>query len=210
MFFIISFYRNFLEYLFAFFHPSFPPSLPLPLTLKRIHISPFLVFSLLILCYVLRLVPSFAHMACDGYYTVLIIPLQSSLYSPDALHCFHWLKKRRDLERQKDVLWAGLQVVEQTQLWYHNRMQLNLQRQVSFSTGDLDGERVNGSLGSLMSDSCVWNNLAPEESSGSDWDLRWNNATLVKEVNRQNQQISMLELEKAQLLQQLVSYSTPD
>ncbi|KAK2892572.1 hypothetical protein Q8A67_012560 [Cirrhinus molitorella] len=131
-------------------------------------------------------------MACDGYYTVLIIPLQSSLYSRDALHCFHWLKKRRDLERQKDVLWAGLQVVEQTQLWYQNRLQLNLQRQVSFSTGDLDGEgrwscatrscmqRVHGSLGSLMSDSCVWNNLAPEESGGSDWDLRWSNATLVK------------------------------
>ncbi|XP_016340449.1 suppressor APC domain-containing protein 1-like [Sinocyclocheilus anshuiensis] len=161
-------------------------------------------------------------MACDGYYTVLIIPLQNSLYSPDALHCFHWLKRRRDLERQKDVLWAGLQVVEQTQLWYQNRLKLNLQRQVSFSTGDLDGEgrwscamrscmqRVNGSLGNLISDSCVWNNLAPEESGGSDWDLRWSNATLVKEVNQQNQQISMLELEKAQLLQQLVFYSTPD
>ncbi|XP_043091962.1 suppressor APC domain-containing protein 1 isoform X2 [Puntigrus tetrazona] len=78
-------------------------------------------------------------MACD--YTVLIIPLQNSLYSPDALHCFHSLKKRRDLERQKDILWAGLQVVEQTQLWYQNRLKLNLQRQVCFSTGDLDGEK---------------------------------------------------------------------
>ncbi|XP_043091961.1 suppressor APC domain-containing protein 1 isoform X1 [Puntigrus tetrazona] len=157
-------------------------------------------------------------MACD--YTVLIIPLQNSLYSPDALHCFHSLKKRRDLERQKDILWAGLQVVEQTQLWYQNRLKLNLQRQVCFSTGDLDGEgrwscamrscmqRANGSLGSMMSDSCVWNNLAPEESGGSDWDLRWSNATLVKEVNQQNQQISVLELEKAQLLQQLVLKNT--
>ncbi|XP_016355878.1 suppressor APC domain-containing protein 1-like [Sinocyclocheilus anshuiensis] len=160
-------------------------------------------------------------MACDGYYTVIIIPLQNSLYSPDALHRFHWLKRRRDLERQKDILWAGLQVVEQTKLWYQNRLKLNLQRQVSFSTGDLDEEgrwsctvrscmqRVNGSLGSLMSDSCVWNNLTPEESGGSDWDLRWSNATLAKEVNRKNQQISILELEKAQLLQQLLSYSTP-
>ncbi|CAM4567486.1 hypothetical protein PO909_029277 [Leuciscus waleckii] len=160
-------------------------------------------------------------MACDDSYTVLIIPLQSSLYSPDALHCFHWLKRLRDLERQKDVLWAGLQVVEQIQLWYQNRLQLNLRRHISFSTGDLEGEgscscalrscmqRVNGSLGSLMSDSCIWNNLAPEETGGSDWDLRRSNATLVKEVNRRNQQISMLELEKAQL-QQLVSYSTSD
>ncbi|XP_059367505.1 suppressor APC domain-containing protein 1 [Carassius carassius] len=161
-------------------------------------------------------------MACDGYYTVLIIPLQNSLYSPDALHCFHLLKRRRDLERQKDILWAGLQVLEQTQLWYQKRLKLNLQRQVSLSTGGLDGEgrwscalrscmqRVNGSLGNLMSDTCVWNNLAPEKSGGSDWDLRWSNATLVKEVIQQNQQISMLELEKAQLLQQLVSYSTPE
>lgn len=53
---------------------------------------------------------------------------------------FFQLKRRRDLERQKDVLWAGLQVVEQTQLWYQNRLQLNLQRHVSFGTGDLDGE----------------------------------------------------------------------
>ncbi|XP_067248534.1 suppressor APC domain-containing protein 1 [Chanodichthys erythropterus] len=161
-------------------------------------------------------------MACDDSYTVLITPLQNSLYSPDALHCFHWLKRRRDLERQKDVLWAGLQVVEQAQLWYQNRQQLNLQRHISFGTGDLDGEgrwscalrscmqRVNGSLGSLMSDSCMWYNLALEESGGSDWDLRWSNATLVKEVNRRNQQISRLELEKAQLLQQLVSYHTSD
>ncbi|XP_039516177.1 suppressor APC domain-containing protein 1-like [Pimephales promelas] len=159
-------------------------------------------------------------MACDDSYTVQIIPLQNSLYSPDALHCFHWLKRRRDLERQKDVLWAGLQVVEQTQLWYQNRLQLNLQRHISF-TGDMEGEghcscalrscmqRVNGSMGSLMSDSCIWNNLAPEETGGSDWDLRWSNATLVKEVNRQNQRISMLELQKARL-QQLLSYSTSD
>ncbi|XP_067284479.1 suppressor APC domain-containing protein 1 [Pseudorasbora parva] len=158
-------------------------------------------------------------MACNDSYSVLILPLQNSLYSSDALHCFHWLKRCKDLERQKDILCAGLQVVEQAQLWYHNRLQLNLQRHVSFSTGDLDGggnwsctlrscmQRVNGSLGSLMSDSCVWNNLAPEESGGSDWDLRLRNATLVKEVNQRNQQISMLELEKTRL-QQLVSYST--
>lgn len=44
------------------------------------------------------------------------------------------------MERQKDVLWAGLQVVEQTQLWYQKRLKLNLQRQVSLSTGGMDGE----------------------------------------------------------------------
>lgn len=47
-------------------------------------------------------------------------------------------------------------------------------------------QRVNGSLGSLMSDSCIWNNLAPEETGGSDWDLRWSNATLVKVMMSNN------------------------
>lgn len=50
-------------------------------------------------------------------------------------------------------------------------------------------QRVNGSLGNLMSDSCVWNNLAPEESGGSDWDLRWSNATLVKVMISNNNSI---------------------
>lgn len=159
-------------------------------------------------------------MACEGSYTILILPLQNSLYSPDALHSFYWLKRRRDLERQKDVLRAGLEIVEQTQLWYQTRLQLNSQRRISFSTESMDGQgrwscalrsclqRANGSLGSLMTDSCIWNN--PEENGGSDWDVRWSNATLVKEVEQRNRQISMLELEKAHLLQQLLSYRPPD
>ncbi len=50
-------------------------------------------------------------------------------------------------------------------------------------------QRVNGSLGNLMSDSCVWNNLAPEESGGSDWDLRWSNAALLKVMIHNNNSI---------------------
>ncbi len=50
-------------------------------------------------------------------------------------------------------------------------------------------QRVNGSLGNLMSDSSVWNNLAPEESGGSDWDLRWSNAALLKVMIRNNNSI---------------------
>lgn len=115
------------------------------------------------------------------------------------------------MEREKDALLAGLQVLEKTQQWYQNRLQLNLQREVNSSTGDPEREdrfscalrscmqRVHGSLGTLMSDTCLWSNPAPGEEEGSDWDLRWTNATLVQKLIQQNLQISMLELEKAQL-----------
>ncbi|XP_073805118.1 uncharacterized protein isoform X1 [Danio rerio] len=96
------------------------------------------------------------------------------------------LKRRRDLEREKDVLWAGLEVVEQTQLWYQTRLQLNSQRHLSTENVDRQGrwscalrsslQRVNGSLGSLMTDSSIWIN--PEENGGSDWDIRWSNAMI--------------------------------
>ncbi|XP_021330987.1 suppressor APC domain-containing protein 1 isoform X2 [Danio rerio] len=125
-------------------------------------------------------------MAREDSYTILILPLQSSLHSPDALHSFYWLKRRRDLEREKDVLWAGLEVVEQTQLWYQTRLQLNSQRHLSTENVDRQGrwscalrsslQRVNGSLGSLMTDSSIWIN--PEENGGSDWDIRWSNAMI--------------------------------
>nr|XP_055046344.1 suppressor APC domain-containing protein 1 isoform X1 [Misgurnus anguillicaudatus]XP_055046345.1 suppressor APC domain-containing protein 1 isoform X1 [Misgurnus anguillicaudatus] len=159
-------------------------------------------------------------MAYDSSYTVVIVPLQNSLFSLDALHCFLWLKRRRDMEREKDALWAGLQVLEKAHQWYQNRLQLNLQREVNSSTGDPEREdrfscalrscmqRVHGSLGTLMSDTCLWSNPAPEEGEGSDWDLRWTNATLVQELIQQNLQISMLELEKAQLQRLLSSSKT--
>lgn len=96
MLFIISFYRNFPEYLFTYI-PSVRPSLRPSLSCSFSQGFVFLCFLpslswLFILCYVLSWVPAFVHMACDGYYTVLIIPLQNSLYSPDALHCFHWVR----------------------------------------------------------------------------------------------------------------------
>nr|XP_055046346.1 suppressor APC domain-containing protein 1 isoform X2 [Misgurnus anguillicaudatus] len=155
-------------------------------------------------------------MAYDSSYTVVIVPLQNSLFSLDALHCFLWLKRRRDMEREKDALWAGLQVLEKAHQWYQNRLQLNLQREVNSSTGEdrfscalrSCMQRVHGSLGTLMSDTCLWSNPAPEEGEGSDWDLRWTNATLVQELIQQNLQISMLELEKAQLQRLLSSSKT--
>ncbi|XP_072530106.1 suppressor APC domain-containing protein 1 [Salminus brasiliensis] len=150
-------------------------------------------------------------MACDGSYTVVIVPLQNSLYSLDALRFFHWLKRLRALEREKDSLWMGLQVLEQTRLWYQHQLETVSDRHTRIGTRDQDEEegwsralrsrvqRVNGSLGSLLNDAGVWSSFAPDERGGSDWDLRWNNATLTQEVSKRNRQISLLELQKESL-----------
>uniref|UniRef100_A0A673IPK1 Si:ch211-266k8.6 n=1 Tax=Sinocyclocheilus rhinocerous TaxID=307959 RepID=A0A673IPK1_9TELE len=45
-------------------------------------------------------------------YTVVIVPLRSSPNSLDALQFFLWVKKMKDLEREKDFLWIGLQALE--------------------------------------------------------------------------------------------------
>ncbi|XP_017549378.1 suppressor APC domain-containing protein 1 [Pygocentrus nattereri] len=153
-------------------------------------------------------------MACDGSYTVVIVPLQNSLYSLDALRFFHWLKQLKALEREKDSLWMGLQVLEQTRLWYQHQLENISERHARPGTRDQEEEegwscalrcrvqRVNGSLGSLLSDTCGWSSLAPDERGGSDWGLRWNNATLTQEVSERNQQISLLELQKESLIEQ--------
>ncbi|XP_056308037.1 suppressor APC domain-containing protein 1-like isoform X1 [Danio aesculapii] len=46
-------------------------------------------------------------------YTVVMAPLRNSPTSLDALRFFLWVKKLKDLEREKDLLWMGLQALEQ-------------------------------------------------------------------------------------------------
>ncbi|KAG7320312.1 hypothetical protein KOW79_016165 [Hemibagrus wyckioides] len=153
-------------------------------------------------------------MACNGSYTVVIVPLQNSLYSSDALRFFHWLKKLRALEREKDSLWIGLQVLERTRFWYQHQLDQISQRNARVGTRELDEEeeswscalrssmqRVNGSLGSLLNNAYVCS-AAPDEMDASDWCLRWTNAVLTQEVSQKNDRISILEFEKEILLQQ--------
>ncbi|KAG5267111.1 hypothetical protein AALO_G00218110 [Alosa alosa] len=53
-------------------------------------------------------------------------------------------------------------------------------------------QRVNGTLGNLMSDASAW-------SSASDWDHRWQHTLLTQMVSRQNLHISSLQLDKDML-----------
>ncbi|KAL0962750.1 hypothetical protein UPYG_G00344870 [Umbra pygmaea] len=164
-----------------------------------------------------------------GSYTVVLIPLRSSLYSLDALHFYLWIKRLKDLEREKDCLWAGLQFLEQANLWYRQRLEVNRARQtntgtrVGTRTEEREGklwageeafsclvksriQKVNGSLGSLINDYNVTRcNTSSEQdgSNSSDSALWWQNKLLVKEVCEKNLQISLLELERDRLLQEL-------
>ncbi|XP_056132657.1 suppressor APC domain-containing protein 1 [Lampris incognitus] len=166
-------------------------------------------------------------MACppsgSGSYTVVIIPLRTSLHSLDALRFYLWIKRLKDLEMEKDSLWCSVDILEQARLWYHRRLEENRARQAGVEaktrarsrseTGEEAWssslrsriQRVNGSLGNIMSE--------PNVTSGSratsmpdtvvDSDLRWQNTVLAREVGEKNQQIARLELEREALLQQL-------
>uniref|UniRef100_A0A4W4H5W8 Uncharacterized protein n=1 Tax=Electrophorus electricus TaxID=8005 RepID=A0A4W4H5W8_ELEEL len=74
-------------------------------------------------------------MAQDGYYTVVIVPLPTSLYSLDALQYFHWLKRLQALERERDSLCMGLRDLEEVRLWYQRRLAHIPQRQSGPAAG---------------------------------------------------------------------------
>ncbi|XP_012987088.1 suppressor APC domain-containing protein 1 isoform X1 [Esox lucius] len=165
-----------------------------------------------------------------GPYTVVIIPLRSSLSSLDALRFYLWIKRLKDLEREKDCLWAGLHVLEQARLWYQHRLKNNKARQADIGTRavnraedweeeTLAGEgasscllrsrihKVNGSLGSLISEPNVTRRPSFTEWTGAELSdsgkLCWQNTVLAQEVCQKNLQISLLELERDRLLQEL-------
>ncbi|CAG12139.1 unnamed protein product [Tetraodon nigroviridis] len=71
-------------------------------------------------------------MACRPHgsssYTVVILPLRTSLHSLDALRFYLRVKHLKDLEKEKDVLFCGLEILEKTQLWYLQRLEGNRSR----------------------------------------------------------------------------------
>ncbi|CDR00705.1 unnamed protein product [Oncorhynchus mykiss] len=119
---------------------------------------------------------------------------------------FSQIKRLKDLEREKDSLWAGLQVLEQARLWYRRILEDNRARQANVCTragarakewgGEVWGgagasscllrsqiQRVNGSLGSLMSMPNVISCPSSPKRNGvevSDSELRWQNTVLVQ------------------------------
>ncbi|KAG7240691.1 hypothetical protein INR49_026580 [Caranx melampygus] len=163
------------------------------------------------------------HPSGSGSYTVVIIPLKTSLYSLDALRFYLWIKRLKDLEREKDALWSGLEIVEKARLWYLQQLEENRVRQDNVETRSGSGgaaeaqscllrsriQRVNGSLGSVMTEPNVLGSINPSLlETVADSDLRWHNSVLTQEVSDKNRQISMLELEKDALLEELNELQT--
>ncbi|XP_041942223.1 suppressor APC domain-containing protein 1 isoform X1 [Alosa sapidissima] len=148
-------------------------------------------------------------MACGAAYTVVILPLQNSRHSLEGLHFYLWLRELKALEQEKDCLWLGLQSLDRTRLWYQQSLLQNHIRTADLSQNmceESDGsscllrcelQRVNGTLGNLMSDASAW-------SSASDWDHRWQHTLLTQMVSRQNLHISSLQLDKDMLESQCV------
>ncbi|XP_073337252.1 suppressor APC domain-containing protein 2-like [Pagrus major] len=160
-------------------------------------------------------------MACrpsgSGSYTVVIIPLRTNLYSLDALRFYLWIKRMKDLEKEKDALWSGLEILEKTRLWYLQKLEENRARQDSIEAQSGARscllrsliQRVNGSLGSVMSEPNVTSTSIPSlPEAVADSDLRWHNTVLTREVSDKNRRISKLELEKDALLEQLDELQT--
>ncbi|XP_053170027.1 suppressor APC domain-containing protein 1 [Scomber japonicus] len=162
-------------------------------------------------------------MACrfpgSNSYTVVIIPLKTSLYNLDALRFYLWIKRLKELEKEKDALYSGLEILERARLWYLQRLEENRARQDNIDTINIFQEsaaeerscllrsciqRVNGSLGAVMAEPNVTStSISSLPDAVADSDLRWHNTVLTQEVSDKNRQISKLELEKDALLEQL-------
>ncbi|XP_026217146.1 suppressor APC domain-containing protein 1 [Anabas testudineus] len=159
--------------------------------------------------------------SCSGSYTVVIIPLRTNLYSLDALRFYLRIKRLKDLEKEKDALWSGLEILEKARMWYVQQLQENRAQQNNMKIKSGFGscqesvvearscllrsriQRVNGSLGCVMSEPNVMSSSNPSlPETVADNDLRWQNTVLAQEVSDKNRQISMLELEKDALLEQ--------
>ncbi|KAM9705034.1 suppressor APC domain-containing protein 1 isoform 2-T2 [Menidia menidia] len=161
-----------------------------------------------------------------GGYTVVIIPLRTGLCSLDALRFYLWIKRLKDLEKEKDALWSGLEVLEKARLWYVQRLEENRARQTSETrsgsgsgTGSRSGicpteagacllrsriQRANGSLGSVMSKTnAMGSGQLSVPEAAEDSALRWHNSVLTRKVGDKNRQISLLELEKGALIEEL-------
>uniref|UniRef100_A0A3P9C1E5 Suppressor APC domain containing 1 n=1 Tax=Maylandia zebra TaxID=106582 RepID=A0A3P9C1E5_9CICH len=133
----------------------------------------------------------------SGSYTVVIIPLKTSLCSVDALRFYLWVRIEVDLEKEKDALWSGLEILEKARLWYLQRLEENrawqdsIESRSGFVSRNEDGarscllgsriQRVNGSLGSVMSEPNAMTGSNPSLLEAvADSDLRWHNSVLTQ------------------------------
>uniref|UniRef100_A0A3B5M7S0 Suppressor APC domain containing 1 n=1 Tax=Xiphophorus couchianus TaxID=32473 RepID=A0A3B5M7S0_9TELE len=127
-------------------------------------------------------------MACrlsaSGSYTVVIIPLRTSLHSQEALRFYLWIKRMKDLEQEKDALWSGLEVLEKGRLWYFQRLGENRALrcvETRYRTGAYHKRAAEVQGHALLRKQTVDDNPCLCDPL-ADSDLRWRN-TVLTQVN---------------------------
>ncbi|ETE66536.1 Protein G7d, partial [Ophiophagus hannah] len=134
-------------------------------------------------------------MAVQGGYTILIIPLGTALSNLHALRFFIWLKQMQQLERERDALLQGLDMVNQVRDW----LQCHL----------LEAQKRQKHMGAQASEVPLKNWGVPFSSPENPFHqqaivvLKEQNHLLTKEVSQKCHRIAQLEEEKASLCKQL-------
>ncbi|CAK6949842.1 suppressor APC domain-containing protein 1 [Scomber scombrus] len=106
------------------------------------------------------------------------------------------IKRLKELEKEKDALYSGLEILERARLWYFQRLEENRAQQDNidpinvFQESAAEGrscllrsciQRVNGSLGSVMAEPNVTStSISSLPDAVADSDLRWHNTVLTR------------------------------
>ncbi|KAJ7317309.1 hypothetical protein JRQ81_003471 [Phrynocephalus forsythii] len=166
-------------------------------------------------------------MAVQRGYTILIVPLSSSLTSLEALQFFLWLKRMQELERERDALLQGLELVDRMRDWFqHHLVEAQRRQKHMGAEGTYFPDNQSHLLMAKIQEVnlCLKNLLTspgksevppgafgfPLYSLGrKDFHhqavtvLKEQNHLLIKEVSEKSDRIAQLEQEKAALCQQL-------
>ncbi|KAL8213065.1 UNVERIFIED_CONTAM: hypothetical protein K2H54_060507 [Gekko kuhli] len=184
---------------------------------------PLLLLALLSSCH------TSAPMAVQRGYTILIVPLGTALGSLEALRVFFWLKRMQELERERDALLQGLEMVNQVRDWFQHHL-LEAQRRQKHMGTDTNyfPESYSNQSCLLLAkiqevNMCLKNLLTspgkpegppsgfgvPLHPPGKEFHqqavnvLKEQNHLLIKEVSEKSDRIAQLEQEKAALCKQL-------
>ncbi|XP_037699612.1 suppressor APC domain-containing protein 1 isoform X1 [Choloepus didactylus] len=151
-------------------------------------------------------------------YTVLLLPLGTSCQDPGARNFFLWLQKMQTLEREQDVLWQGLELLEHSRAWFEShlreaqRQQLHLGALGETFLTDLYSEphglqlaqilKVNICLQNLIQEKfspCPMNKASPCTSQEWKERSRKQGLWLQQELSRQQKGVIQPKGERAQL-----------
>uniref|UniRef100_A0A8D0DKP0 Suppressor APC domain containing 1 n=1 Tax=Salvator merianae TaxID=96440 RepID=A0A8D0DKP0_SALMN len=171
-----------------------------------------------------------ATMAVQRGYTILIVPLSTALSSLEALRFFFWLKRMQELERERDALLQGLEMVDHVRDWFQRhlleaqRRQKHMGAEAAYFPDPYSNQSCLLLAKIQEVNLCLKNLLTPpgkaefpprafgvplypagkkEFHHQAVTVLKEQNHLLIKEVSEKSDRIAQLEQEKAALCKQL-------